>query len=92
MVNVSCDDEYEDGTDDCRNDDRPEFGGYHVEIKHKCHAGRDEKETEVAHQKIGESLYPFEFYPARLQEGREQQHADDAARQLDTRKPYDELA
>ena len=69
------------------NDNRPKLFGNNVEIEHKRHTGRHKEETEVAQQEIGNAFHPLQFNPTHLQEGREQQHAHNTARQTQSGEP-----
>jgi len=62
------------------------------QIVNETYPGRHEKESEILDKKVSDLIDPEYTHHAGAQSGREEQHADDARRNGDTRKPYNKLA
>ena len=89
---VACDEEDNDGAEECGQSDGHNLCLYQVEIEHKSHAWRHEEETEVCDEEIRQAAHPLQFNYFQLEQQRKDKHTNDACRQFYARNADYKLA
>ena len=88
----SSDDKDQNGADDCCYRNRDELSFDNVEVEHQGNAWWHEEEAHVGNEEVRHPFYPFLLDDLHLQQGRQKEHADDAARYGDACQPYNQFA
>ena len=77
LVNPSGNNNDNDHAHNRGDKDRDELCLDDVEVEHEGYTRRNEKESEIFHEEVGNAFHPTKLNPLQLQEKCQQQHADD---------------